>query len=436
MSKFQIITIFIFILAIIAGVTSFALYKGNSGTSSLPAITIWGTFPANTFNEYVANINSGLTQSMKITYVQKRADSFNSDFVNALALGQGPDAILIPSDMMLAEQNKLTQVPFSAFSQREFMDSYIDEAQIYLDSTGAWAIPFTVDPLVMYWNKDIFNAAGIALYPQYWDELTGTGVKPGLVQKLTVKDSNGNVRKTAVAMGDFTNITNARELLGSLFLQAGNPVTSRDNSGLIYSTLNTSNSTNSISPAVQYFSQFANPTSANYSWNRAMSNDKTVFLAGQSAIYFGFASEILELRAKNPNLNYDVAPLPQLRSGQKAVYGKMFGFSLVRSSANANATYQIISTLILPANLAALSKTMYLPSVRNDVIAQGSTNAYITIFNKAALISKTWLDIDPQISRQIFSNLTQSLISGQKNIDQAIRDAADQYSAVLQQAGN
>ena len=167
-----------------------------------------------------------------------------------------------------------------------------------------------------------------------------------------------------------------------------------------------------------------------------MPNDKTAFLAGMSATYFGFASEIMELRTKNPNLNYDVAPLPQLRSGQKAVYGKMYGFSLVRSSAKANTAFQDISTLVSAAYLTNLSQTMYLPSVRNDIIAQGSSDPYITNFNQAALISKSWLDVDPQISNQIFGNLVQSYVSGQKTIDNAIRDASDQYNAALQQAGN
>jgi ABC-type glycerol-3-phosphate transport system substrate-binding protein len=435
MSKFQIVTIAIFIVFIIAGVASFSLYKGSSQNTALPAITVWGTFPGNIFNQYVSDVNSTQSQAVRISYVQKAPDAFSRDFVNALAIGQGPDAILVPADLILPQENKLVLIPYQVVSKRAFLDSYIQEANVYLSDSGILAVPFTVDPLVMYWNRDAYNAAGIAAYPRYWDEFTGTSLKPGLVQKLIVKDDNENIRKTAIAMGDFSNITNAREVLGSLMLQSGNPVTKMDGNGNPISAINDPSSASTI-PALRFFIQFADPSNANYSWNRSMANDKTSFLSGALSTYFGFASELSDIRAKNPNINFDAAPLPQLRSGGvKAAYGKIYGFSIVRASANANAAYQTISLLASPQNLSGLSKTMYLPAVRTDIIAQGSSDPYITIFNQAALISKTWLDADPSASRQIFGILIQSIMSGKKTFDQGVRDASDQYDVVLKQAG-
>jgi ABC-type glycerol-3-phosphate transport system substrate-binding protein len=433
-SKFQIITLAIFVVCIIAGVAGFALYKGKSSTTALPAITIWGTFPAGTFSNYVSTINNTLSDQLSINYVEEKPETFTQDFVNALATGRGPDAVLIPSDMILPQQNKLTLIPYKAFPQRSFMDTYIQEAQIYLFPDGILAVPFTVDPLMMYWNRDTFNAAGLAAYPRFWDEFTGTTQNSGLAQKLTTKDANGNIRKTALAMGDFSNITNARELFGSLILQLGNPITVQSN-GIAQSTLKSLNAINPA-PAVDYFSQFVDPSNINYSWNRGLPNDKTAFLSSMLATYFGFASEIADIRNKNPNLNFDIAPLPQIRQGGlKASYGRMYGFSLVRASQNANASYQIISILTTPDHLKQLSQTMYLPTVRNDLIAQGSTDPYITIFNQAALTSRTWLDASPAQSRQIFGDLVQSITSGQKSVNNAIQDAGDRYDVYLRQAG-
>ncbi len=436
MSKFQIITIFIFIIAIVAGVVAFATYKGGSDSQALPAITIWGTFPEETFNEYLGIVNSGLVQSLNVTYVEKKAENFSLDFVKALALGQGPDAILIPADQLLSEKNKLTPIPFSALSQRDYLDAYIGQSRIYISDQGFWAVPFMVDPLVMYWNRDLFNKAGLALYPKTWDEFAGNSLKPGLVQKLAVKDQNGNLKKAAVAMGDFTNITNARELLGTLFMQTGNNVTNVGNDGLVYSTLNarSASDASSVVPALQFFANFSNPIDANYSWNRAMPNDKTAFLSGTLATYFGLASELFELREKNPNIDYDVAPLPEWKGGQKVVYGKLYGFSIVTSSAKANTAFQAISILVAPTNLAELSKMMYLPPVRNDLIAQGSPDPYIAVFNRLALISRSWMD-DPEASKQIFGNMVQSIIGGAKSADEAVREAGDQYDAALKRAG-
>jgi len=430
MSKFQIITIVVFVVGIVGGVLAFALFKGSTSSSSLPSITVWGTFPADTFNRYVSDIGATMSSPLSITYVQIDQQNFNNNFVNALALGQGPDAVLLPSDMMLSEQNKLSSIPFTVMPQATYFNLYIDEARVYMSSNGFQAIPFTVDPLVMYWNRDIFNAAGIAAYPKYWDEFTGSSLKPGLVQKLTAFDQNGNIRKSALAMGDFDKVSNAREILGTLLLQIGNPVTTTDG-GLVVSAIKTNYAISPVT-ALQFFSQFADPTNANYSWNKGLPNDKTAFLSGTLATYFGYASELADIRAKNPNLNFDVAPMPQVRSGgQTADYARLYGFSLVRASSKLDSAYQIISILTSATNLQSLSKTMYLPTVRRDVIALGSTDPYITIFNQEALIAKNWVDANSLQSRQIFSNLIQSLTSGQKSVSQAIGDAGDQYDVIL-----
>jgi multiple sugar transport system substrate-binding protein len=428
MSKFQIILLSAFVVFIVIGVTAFATFKGSSSGSQSLSVTIWGTLPADIFNQYVSKINQSLPEQMSVKYQQETPARFSQDFVKALAVGAGPDAVLIPADIILAQENKLTPIPYATLPQRTFMDTYIQEASIYETSNGILAVPFVVDPLVMYWNRDAFNSAGVATYPRYWDEFDG------LVEKLTVKDGNGNIRKSAVALGDFTTVENAREILGTLFMQSGNGITAYGTNGALQSAIGL-NSSSGVIPALQFFTKFVDPTDADYSWNRGMRDSKTAFLSGNLAVYFGFASELADIQAKNPNLNFDVASLPQLRTGGvRADYANLYGFSLVRASSNINAAYQVISILTEPANLSTLSQTMYLPPVRTDLIAQGSTDPYVSIFDQAALIGKTWLDADPAQSEQIFGNLVDSVTSGRENTNQALQDAGNQYNAVLQQA--
>lgn len=430
MSKFQIIVLGFFVFAIIGGTAAFALYRGGD-TSTLPEITIWGTFPQNDFNSYVGNLNRGSSNPLKIVYTQFEPNSFSNAFVRALANGEGPDAILISADMLLPQVNKLMPIPYTALSRRDYIQSYVQEGELYLSDDGMLAVPLAIDPLVMYWNRDIFNAAGLATHPSYWSDFVGTKTKPALVQRLTSKDANGNLRKSALALGEFSNITNAREILGSLFLQSGNRVSALGDNSQVVSTLVLDRS---IVPAIEFFSQFVNPVIDNYAWNKAMPNDKVAFLSGNLATYFGFASELHELVSKNPNLNFDVAPLPQLRDGKKAVYAKMYGLSIVRTSANANAAYEVISRLTDPANVRNLSDAMYLPSVRREVIAQGSDDPYITVFDEQALIGQSWLDAGPVVSGKILANLVQSVTNGQSTVAEAIRLANDLYDYELRQA--
>ena len=428
-SKFQIIILAIFVIFTVAGVIAFAAYKGSSGSSSLPSITVWGTFPKSAFDQYVSQINQTQAQSLAIQYVQESPATFHNDFIAALARGQGPDALLIPVDLLLPEEDKLTLIPYSALPN-SLTSTYIYASSIYLTQNGILGIPFAIDPLVMYWNRDTFNSAGIAKPPAYWDEFTG------LNKGLTVKSQNGTVTRSAVAMGDFTNVDNAREILGTLLLQVGNPVTVSAN-GSIVSALSSSANQASPIPAISFFTRSVDPSNTDYSWNRSWPDSKSAFLSGTLATYFGFTSEISDIRGKNPNLNFDVAPLPQMRSGgQIADYARLYGFSIVRSSHYASAVFQDISTLVAPQYLAGFSSptSLYLPSVNLSIIQSGSTDPYITTFNRAALIARTWLDVNPTISTNILGSMISAVTSGQKSADQAVNDAGAQYDAALQQA--
>ena len=429
-SKFQLLVLAAFVIFIVAGVIAFSTYKGSSSGTTVVPITVWGTFPKSTFDQYVSQVSLTLPTGLSVHYVQESPSTFQGDFISALAKGQGPDAVLIPVDLLLPSEDKLTTIPYSALPQRTFLDTYIQEASVYLSQNGILGIPFAVDPLVMYWNRDMFNAAGVAKPPVYWDEFSS------LNKAITVKTQDGTVTRSAVALGDFTNVDNAREIFGTILMQLGDPVTTVAANGTVTSGLATASRAAPIQ-AVDFFSQFVDPTNANYSWNRSWPDSKSAFLSGTLATYLGFASEIGDIRSKNPNLNFDVAPVPQARSGgQAADYAKLYGFSIVRSSPNQNAAYQDISTLVAPQYIANLSSAsyLYLPSVNLSIIQSGSTDPYITIFDRTALIAKTWIDIDPSVSDQILGSMINAVTSGQKTDDQAVQDAGAQYNAALQQA--
>ncbi len=427
-SKFQIITIAIFVICIIVGVALFATYKSESTNTELPVISIWGTFPAESVNNLMQKINSTSNFQISINYTQKSKDKFDQDFIEALARGAGPDAILIPQNMILRHRDKVLPIPYSILSERDFKNTYIAQAELYLSNDGALAIPFTIDPLVMYWNKDIFTNARIALPPKYWDEFDN------LISKINTKDSNSNIRRTAIAMGEFANINNAKEILGSLILQYGNPVVSNKGDALVSSLGDGQYSGSRLTTsAVELFTKFSDPNNADYSWNRSLPNSKSAFLSGSLATYFGFASELFDIKQKNVNISFDVTTLPQIRDAKNSVnYGSMYGLSIVKASKNQSSVYTIFKILTDPSALASLNQITYLPPVRRDMIATGSSDPYQSIFYDAALISKSWLDMNSSRTNQIFQKMIESITSGRTNVYDAIQTASGELDLSLQ----
>lgn len=405
----------------LTGVAVLALIKGESQDTTLPPITVWGILPNNVVQNFVAQINLTRQEQLTVDYVEKDAAIIERDLVEDLALGKGPDALLIPQEMLLTFENKLLAIPYTTMSARDYKNTFIEQAELYMRDEGILGIPLFIDPMVMYWNRDMFTNAGIATYPKIWDDFISVSAK------INKKDVNSNIRQSALALGEFGNVSNARDIFSLILLQAGNPIVTNRQSAL------GGNGVERTENAINFFTGFSNPSSPYYSWNRSLPLSKNYFLSGNLATYFGYASEVIDIKEKNPNLNFDIAPMPQPKNApQRINYGHIYGFSIVKSAKNPGAVYSVLNEITNAASLTELVSILYLPPVRRDLIAQGNTDPYLSIFYDSALISRGWLDPDPFQSATIFQNLVQSVVSGREVMSQAINQAHNELNLLLQ----
>lgn len=423
MSKFQTIFLGIFVFFIIVGVIIFAGVKGGGGKEA-PRISIWGLIRQDIFEKFLSELNLTLPQALNISYVEKSPAKFEREFVEALAVGKGPDAVLIPQDFILKEEDKLLAIPYSVMPERTFKDTFIEEGELYLSPAGVLGIPFAVDPLVMYWNRDIFSGSAVARSPSSWEELAG------LVPKLVNKDNASNVYGAAVGLGEIRNVNHGKEILSALLLQAGNPIVTRESDGKAVSTLGLSVAP--VDSVLKFFTEFSNPTSPSYTWNRALPSSKNFFLSGDLAVYFGPASEVRELRAKNPQLNFDVSLFPQPKANKnKLTFGTLYAFAIPRNSTIANEAYNVISTLTGAPALSIWTRETYLPPVRRDLLSEGTPDPYLSVFYTSAIMARGWLDPDSAETRNLFQGMVESVISGRERPTEAAqRVSAEIYNLI------
>ncbi|MES2437177.1 MAG: extracellular solute-binding protein [Patescibacteria group bacterium] len=434
MSKFQIVVFGIFIAAVAGGLTLFALYKGGTKDTTYN-VKIWGTLDGGMVSDYLKIAQASSNEEFTFTYRQLRPETMYQNYVESLVSGTGPDILLLPHDMVWLFKSKITQIPYDSYPEKEFKTTFIQEGELYLDSTGVLALPFAVDPMVMYWNRDIFTNALISTPPKYWEDFLA------LPLELTKKDAATNIIQSAVGLGEYTNITHAKETLSLLMMQAGNPITVKNN-GNLRATLTTAASSNALSPAnsaLSFYTQFANPIKQVYSWNRSLPDAKTYFTSNRLAVYFGLASEFREISIRNPNLNYDVAVIPQRKpqtgvAANNMTYGKMSGLSIARSTRNPAATMKAMRLLTSAKLIPTWVKQTTLPSVRRDSLGIDASKAESNIFATSALISRGWLDPDYKKSAIIFKDMIESVTSNRMGVENAIQQAhgemVDSISAV------
>ena len=432
----QAIIIGVSVVAIAVAVVMFSLFRGGSGRTSLGVTTIWGTIPNSTFQSFLLTLRNDLDidQVQDIKYVQKDVSTIENDLLKAMAEGSAPDLVLLNEKQIIKNQSRLQTIPYKSFPIREYQDTFIDGAGILLNKEGIIGFPFHVDPLVLYYNKNLLLNAGYSRPPQTWAEVLA------VTPILTQTDSSFNIFKSTIALGSFDNIKNAKDIYWMLVLQAGNPIIERyqeqNDTEEKYRTIFKDDLTFTLNPAyaaTNFFTQFSNPTKTVYSWNRSLPDSQTAFISGDLVFYIGKASEFNIIRRVNPNLNFDVAVIPQSRTSErKATYGSMQIFTIPKNAPNINGAIATIGIMNRPEVQNEIVKAIGGASSRTDVLENPDVaDPYQVIFNDSALIAQGILEPDEQAMNGIIKELVDTIVSGQYEISEAIDNAHKKISLLI-----
>ncbi len=426
-SIFQIILLIFFGVTGLFGFIAFTNYSpsGNTETENLGQMQIWGTLDEDIFNEglsFLKNLDEGYS---KVSYVQKSEESFNQEFLEAVAEGNIPDLILVSNSTIFNNINKIYKIPTSSISESVFFGTFLESFSPFFEEDGSLAIPFLADPIVMYYNKDLFFSAGIPIPPQEWKDFLE------MAPKINKIDENKNIIKSIVAFGDGDNVENLKEILATLFFQSGNPIIKKEN-GIYKSTLYENSSFQTPYDALDFFSSFSNPNAPQYSWNTAMPNSKDFFIGGSLGVYFGYASEISDIRLKNPNLNFDVTEIPRTSSDlRNNVMLKTFAFAIPKSAKNIENSSILAFRIANKDILEKIEEKTQLPPVRKEMVANLKGDKYLDIFYKEAIYGSSFMDPDEEKTDKIFSDLVNNYISGRFSAKESFSSASRSIDLLL-----
>lgn len=428
-SLFQVILLAVFGSVAVAGVLIFAFAVGGNGSSAVGPVEIWGTLDQNAFTTVIRAVAEDDPTLSQVTYLQKDPATFEEELTSALARGEGPDLYLLRHDYAELHSGRVIVLPFESLSQSEFEDTFVEAAAPFIARDGITAIPLVVDPLILYWNRDTLQTAGFAMPPVYWDELYN------MARTITEKNDAGRIIKSTISFGEYRNVNNAKEIMSMLIMQAGGSIIVRDSTGQLVPALSprTGETTQATASALRFYTEFADPSKDDYTWNRALPEAQTAFSAGDLALYIGRASEEPLIRRKNPNLNFGAAPIPQIRSATRAVNsGHVYGFAIPRTSGNPNGAVQVAYNLASGPMSKTLSIALGIPSARRDVLSgQASTEGNDGLFNKQALIVRSWIDPNPVKTAEVFRDMIENTTSGSALLTEAISRADQEFGEIL-----
>ncbi len=185
-------------------------------------LEVWGTFDdSDAFNQSVNDYKKMNSHVKDIKYRKVTPETYKEDLLNAMAAGNGPDIFMMQNTWLTSFADKAVAAPPEIMTEKTIRDVFVDVvADDFVDKDKrVMAVPLSVDSLALYYNRDIFNAAGIAAPPKTWEELVA------MVPLLKRIDEFGNINQAAVALGAGDNVNRSSDILLNLIMQYGGTIT-------------------------------------------------------------------------------------------------------------------------------------------------------------------------------------------------------------------
>jgi ABC-type glycerol-3-phosphate transport system substrate-binding protein len=412
---------------IIAAVLSVLVFSGKvslgSGGAKAPTgqIEVWGTIPKDPMENFLMQYNAQ-AKTFRVTYRFIPEDGFSTALVEALAEGRGPDAIIAPYQKILEQASKVYPFPAASFTEKNYKDTYVNGASILWTPQGALALPVSIEPLVLFFNRTLLAKHGVVAPPKYWDEING------LVPTLTVINPQGAFVESAIALGAYNNVPNTKDILTTMVHQLGQETVVKQVNGAgsyVYTvTANTPvKEGGDIFPLavdLRYFMEFSDPTKNKYAWNQFLPNAQDQFVAEKLAMYIGFYGDGKTIRERNQKLDFDSTYLPQTKDYNTFVTGmRLYGFATLRSVKNANVAFRVES------DFASLDWSNQISALVGGVPAHTSyvkLQGVPEVLGRSNLVARGWFDVKPQSSSALFEQMIRDVSSGKTDVSDAVTE--------------
>lgn len=309
-------------------------------------------------------------------------------------------------------------------SRKEFEEVYFPVVVEDLSVGGKTVgLPLMFDGLMVFYNKDILQAAGYTSPSNDWNEFLLQA------ENMTVKQGNRIVTAGA-ALGRADNIEHFSDILGLLLLQNGanpaRPNTDAGSGGLVF---------------YRIFAQTPDNV-----WGSEFDNDILAFAGGKVAMIFAPSWEAFTIKSINPDLNFATSPVPQVvGSNNNVAWASYWAEGVNSKSPHQQQAWEFLKFLSQKESLekfyklAAETRVLFgEPYPRRDMLKTLEQNQYLAPLGAQGEIAKSFYmssrTYDNGINDgiiQYYKNAVNGLDSG-NSPQEALETASQGISQVLE----
>jgi multiple sugar transport system substrate-binding protein len=395
---------------------------GNQTPAAPAPVTLeyWRTEDDSTALEPVIAAYRKLHPHISIQPTTLRSEDYERELIKALAEDRGPDLFSLPNYQLRAWQAKLLPVPpsitvptqavdenknivtinrktagFSLLALRnQFVEGAASEVVMYGPSASdpdeyderIFGLPISFDTMGLYYNKDLFLQAGLEKPPATWRDLQD------MAAKLTVLGADKEIITSGAAIGGARNVRYSEDILALIMSQNGAQLAD-ENGYAIFNQFTNDTRNREFTPGVQglmFYQGFVNPGAYGYSWNELMPDSFDAFVAGKTAMYFGYPQDAKAIRASAPRLDFGIAPVPQVDMSKPRNIARYPVEVVSRKTKHPNEAWDFLTFLATrEASEIWLNKTKR-PSSLRSLISNQLTDPEIAPFAGQTLTGRSW----------------------------------------------
>jgi multiple sugar transport system substrate-binding protein len=358
-----------------------------------------------------------------LTLVDSPFTGFHDKAVVLFQAKKLPDVLLVQVDWV---------AEFADLGMLEPLDDWIaKEPPAFFDNIPAtfhqrwrgkqYYVPIESGAVALFWNTDLFKAAGLAGPPKTWDEYESAA------KKLTNPDKKEFATTATLAVEPPTNMTYD---IYPLILQAGgNLIDDKTNKAVF----NSSEGGKAIDRYVRLVNQ--DKISVPGVLSNGEKEKRANFAAGNVAMMFEGPWGIAIQKQLNPNLKYDIAPLPAGTTTGTMVRGSLN--TVTTQATNKEAAWRFVKWMSGPKGIEMWAKGTGGFPARKDVSDQAwfKEKTLFSAFTQQMALPNArspFLGMPNAVQmNKIMTTEVQNVVQGKKTSKQALDDAAAEWNKIL-----
>lgn len=280
------------VIAVLVLLFTVVLPKFAGNSSGKVTLTYWGLWEDSKVMQSLIASFERQNPNITVTYSKQDINQYRERLLTRISNGTGPDIFRFHNSWYPMYSGVLLPLPTDTISPADFKSTFFPVTQKDLIKNGGiYGIPLEIDMLALYVNPELFKAAGLQP-PTNWNDFINDA------RAMTVKDASGKIVTAGAAMGSFDNVAHAPDILSLLFLQNGVDLS------------NIQNASDRAANALSFYTAFA--TDQNNVWDNTLDPSMLAFSKGNLAMYFGYSWDYFTIKQNNPNLAFQIVPVPQL----------------------------------------------------------------------------------------------------------------------------